>query len=417
MKMKGTETLAPASSETPKYPQSKRPPKNKPSLQSLVVSPFRYEDHAEDVRALCRNVYDGEDYLPSLLEEYHRSIWGKRPIEDKEEARYLVLCCPKATVCSPGPSEREPNVLAIGGYFLLAPDYYWIQGIRVLEQVRGCGLGLQITRALLKSLSPSAAENAGHTRYVWSCTVTANKPMRRIFQSLGFIEKRPYWLWPRDAFMQTIRRIDERIASAPAFVRQSHATMIQVTGLGLPGCSALQDISSEKTHGLLPCVDANSSWEQVTNLIEVAAELERRRLCVPLYYWCLPPESLRRGTVQIHWLWIGRYCGPEDSLGWVFVYREPLIRSSDPTVAGVIASSVPILFAALKRLNGMFPRFRAVVDTNLFPSTESRIPIGFRRWLASHWMIPVYRKLEAETLASGMARGNADWAETTREPQ
>lgn len=399
--MSGTRTSTPRGCVT--GPEHQHPPSRNRAhdLDTLFLEPFSYPDHAEDVQRICRNVYNDQDYLPSLLDERYRARTAEEPIADNAHERYFVLCRARSRSVSEEHYRCETRSVAIGGYLLLAPGHYWLQGIRVLEQFRSRGLGFLITRTLLMMLSrlPGAINTPIH---VWSCTVTENKPMRRIFHSLGFTESGRYWLWPHDAFMQTLKTIDGRIASAPAFVREAYATMDRAAGLELFQPMFDQGIHSDTKQGRVLAECNDSPWEDVVRLDQVAKELEARRLCVPLYYWCIPPEALRGGAISVDWLWIGRYRGPDDAFGWIFVYREPLIRSSCGTVAGVIASNTRVLFAAIRRLNNAFPRFRVVFDTNMFPSGEARVPPSFRRWMASHWMIHVCRRLEpgSDALAS-----------------
>lgn len=369
---------------------------------------FQYKLHATGVQAICRDVYGGQDYLPTLLAERYGSEGSSVASNDPCVERYYVLCRSK-----PSAVHREvvadaedtidqvdaPLVAAVGGYFLLSPGHYWIQGVRVAAAQRGKGLGLGITSAVVRALE-QFGKNSQQTLHLWSCTITDNKPMRRIFRKLGFVEFQRCWLWPSPTFMQILRRIDERIASAPNHVRETFATMLKATRWETPAEESSEpciiDASTDQRVSMQP----ESFWETVPSPAGAFEALTRHRLCVPLYYWCLPPEALEKGAISVDWLWIGQYKGEDRALGWIFVYREPLIQTSDPTVAGVIASSCKVLLSAVQHLNRMFPRFRTVMDTSLFPSNECRIPEGFRRWSAASQMVNVYRKLELKNAES-----------------
>lgn len=168
---------------------------------------------AEDLERICKNVYNGRDYLPRVIDLFVDSPVDYPMVLEGLDSRVAALgnvqMLPTGdawlqAVCGPLNHARECENRTIisssvafalrgrpgrpGEQVLTRLSLLWPQ-IRVDEEAKGRGMGTEITKVLtFKSFS------LGSQR-VLSSTTPTNPVMRHIFDKLGFAKYDHSWVW------------------------------------------------------------------------------------------------------------------------------------------------------------------------------------------------------------------------------
>ncbi|MGD1993276.1 MAG: AI-2E family transporter [Anaerolineae bacterium] len=121
-----------------------------------VVRPARMGDRS-DVEMLCAQIWDGDDYVPKVWDEW---------LEDPHGQLTVV--------------ELKGRVVAVSKLTRLAEDEWWLEGLRVAPEYRRLGLA-----QLLQDYQVSLAEQVGHG-VVRFGTASHNRPVRKNAARNGF---------------------------------------------------------------------------------------------------------------------------------------------------------------------------------------------------------------------------------------
>lgn len=115
---------------------------------------------------ICRNVYGGGDYLPSLAETYAGDgACSFLALEDASASRLAAVANYK----------RLP-----------AQDAAWIEAVRTHKDYRGQGLASSLLRSMIDIAASEDENNGGRRTSVLTCTVSSNKPMKKALEKTGF---------------------------------------------------------------------------------------------------------------------------------------------------------------------------------------------------------------------------------------
>ena len=143
------------------------------SHQPLTIRPYDHATDHLDISNICRNVYQGTDYLPRLIGDYSNDPW------------YLVLTC--SMTCSqkfcganndPCGNGQGTVIGVIGSH--LRGGMIFLFGLRVKEEERGRGVAKLLSSEIISQsllAFPSASS-------VFTVTIPENKAAISIFGNL-----------------------------------------------------------------------------------------------------------------------------------------------------------------------------------------------------------------------------------------
>jgi predicted PurR-regulated permease PerM/GNAT superfamily N-acetyltransferase len=121
-----------------------------------IVRPARAEDRS-DIEALCDQIWDGDDYVPKVWDEW---------LEDSEGQLTVV--------------ELKGQVVALSKLSCLAEDEWWLEGLRVDPEYRRLGVA-----RLLQDHQVNLAEQMGHGMLRFG-TASYNRPVHKNAARSGF---------------------------------------------------------------------------------------------------------------------------------------------------------------------------------------------------------------------------------------
>jgi ribosomal protein S18 acetylase RimI-like enzyme len=115
------------------------------------------DEDAERILEISSRIWEGEDYIPYVLEEWLR---------DKNSE----LCV----------AELEGNVISFARYLRLVPGYIWLEGLRTHPDFQGRGAARAITHYLIEKAVSEGALRVGLSVY------SGNTASLRLAESMGF---------------------------------------------------------------------------------------------------------------------------------------------------------------------------------------------------------------------------------------
>lgn len=131
--------------------------------RSLILGfrPARKQDRKAVLR-ICRNTWDGWDYIPQFFDD-----WVRKP------GFYVA--------------ELGKRIVALGRYTELSPGEFWLEGLRVDPECRHQGIGWQISHFVLKEVLRL------HPVSIRLATGRRNRHSRRIIHRMGFRLYTTFW--------------------------------------------------------------------------------------------------------------------------------------------------------------------------------------------------------------------------------
>mmetsp|Transcript_30260 Transcript_30260/g.63352 ORF Transcript_30260/g.63352 Transcript_30260/m.63352 type:complete len:385 (+) Transcript_30260:1-1155(+) len=124
------------------------------------LRPFSFMRDQTNLVEICKDVYGGDDYLPTTARAY----------EEEADCNFFVL-------------EDETTGELVGAANLRRLDKaeksYWVEAIRVSPEFEGRGVATILTRELCRRAREEGA------RQIMSCTSTGNVSMMKIFPKTG----------------------------------------------------------------------------------------------------------------------------------------------------------------------------------------------------------------------------------------
>lgn len=125
-------------------------------MTRLTLRPARSEDR-EAVTALCAHIWEGEDYIPDVFDDW---------VGD-ETGSFMLLFA-------------DDTLVGLDKLTELSPDEWWLEGLRVHPDHRGQGLARYLHEAAL-----SLAERRGQGTLRFS-TASKNRPVHALATNTGF---------------------------------------------------------------------------------------------------------------------------------------------------------------------------------------------------------------------------------------
>ncbi len=120
-----------------------------------------------DLLDICRNIWEGEDYLPRRIDYY---------VKNPNSYPMVAL--------------EEDKVVSVGNFEFLHDEIIWIEALRTHQNYRNKGWAKKlVNKMLIKAQSLGAKE-------AWLLSNTDNLASQYIFYKLGFKEKTHLFMWP-----------------------------------------------------------------------------------------------------------------------------------------------------------------------------------------------------------------------------
>ena len=134
-----------------------------------MIRPYTPNDKS-DIDAICKDVWDGNDYLPSQINSIH---------EDE--------------TCYPVVYVKNDKVVAILICRMLADDIVWLEGVRSHKSHKKAGYATKLLEYQLKYAKELGKEKA------WLCTSHKNLPAIAMMNTFEFKERFKFnWAWVPD---------------------------------------------------------------------------------------------------------------------------------------------------------------------------------------------------------------------------
>jgi len=197
----------------------------------VICRPARISDTAA-VLALTSQIWEGEDYIPQVWEEW---------LAD-EDGRLIV-------------AEHRGQVLGLGKLSRLSDEDWWLQGLRVDPAFEGRGVGSQLHHALV-----AAWEQIGNGA-LRLATASFRKPVQHLSEQSGFVKVDEFTPFGADAML-----------SAGAAVPGSlHLVRLEQLGAAFAFALASETLGISRRH-----VDLGWEWLPLREDILAAAIREER---------------------------------------------------------------------------------------------------------------------------------------------
>ena len=135
----------------------------------VIFRPYDPTTDYEDLIEICKDVYGGTDYLPSMAMEY-----AKDP-----KSQFMVL--------SKVEDSGGQTIVAVANLKLIisskSKSIRWIEAVRTCPKHRGQGLAQHLLSKMMELSQNSTAEHTNSE--IWSSTIESNLAMRTIFEKIG----------------------------------------------------------------------------------------------------------------------------------------------------------------------------------------------------------------------------------------
>ncbi|GAB4545824.1 MAG: hypothetical protein OHK0023_04710 [Anaerolineae bacterium] len=139
-------------------------------LQPLTIRPARESDR-EAILEIAARTWEGNDYLPNLLDHWLVDPNG-----------WLLVA-----------ADERDQALGLGRLTRLAPSEWWLEGMRVHPDHYGRGIGKLVHTHLVQLVDRLHLEYGESGGQVRLCTDVENTPVHRMCAALGFREVTPFW--------------------------------------------------------------------------------------------------------------------------------------------------------------------------------------------------------------------------------
>lgn len=129
---------------------------------SLTIRPFDFSKDMDNLNSICKNVYEGKDYLPKIAQSL---------AEDTKSCSFLVL--------QDDATKNDVDFVAVANYKRTGPSTAWLECVRTCPKYRGKGYATILIEHIIQ-LAKS------ESRTLTSCTVSSNTAMQSVFKNCGF---------------------------------------------------------------------------------------------------------------------------------------------------------------------------------------------------------------------------------------
>jgi len=222
--------------------------------QIFRVRPYDSSSDRAAIESICKDVYGGRDYLPNTADS----------LADDPTCRFLVLevssdvdddgddCVVVNNEEIRGPTGSVVVAACANARTNFQRGMSWLEAVRTSKNYRGNGLAQQLTETLLQT-----------TRFhdkceLYSCTITSNIAMRRVFDKVGM----KYLHNIHQLKMDTLMKLPGWAATTRRKQRGDREEVVEVEQPEpLLKALSIEDLVSQEAR--------NQAWEQVKSVEEL----------------------------------------------------------------------------------------------------------------------------------------------------
>lgn len=134
-------------------------------ISDIIIRPYDPKDY-EDIKAISKNIWEGQDYLPKLINKYY-------------ESKY----------CYPYVVEVNKKVISVVNTHFFTQEWVWLEAIRTHPDFQGKGLASRLSEYQMKKIIELGGKQA------WLLTSTENKVTYKMLTNFNFSEFQQIKAW------------------------------------------------------------------------------------------------------------------------------------------------------------------------------------------------------------------------------
>ena len=131
----------------------------------MKIRPYHPDDY-RDILEISKHIWEGNDYLPKLINEFHNSPY-----------------------CKPYVVEEDGRVVSIVNMNMYSSDFAWLEAMRTHPDYRNRGIATKLNQFLLQEAKINSIKE------VWLSTSQANEATSKMLLNTGFEEITLLKLW------------------------------------------------------------------------------------------------------------------------------------------------------------------------------------------------------------------------------